>query len=128
MDNEPTSALVGDGYEITGRIRGVPRLYPSTTITYRPMTRTEINAQSKSIIDSTDEVLQEKLASQAVAKHLKVWNLTDRSGATLPINEKTLLNLQARLFQRLYAIIMGREPVDEFVDNEAAADEGAAKN
>lgn len=120
--------FITDGQHVTGKINGVARLYPDVVVTYRPMTRTEVNAQSTKILVTEDAALQEKLSSSALERHLKSWNLKLRDGSVAPINQATLLALQPALYERLYRVIMGRQAPDEILEGEEALSPESPKN
>lgn len=122
------TGFIPDGHNVIGKIHGVPRLYPDVTITYRPMTRSEVNAQSTKVLADNDPYAQEKHSAAAIKRHLIDWTLRMPDGNKAPIEEAVLFKLQPRLYERIYATIMGRVPPDEYIEGEEAARGDTAKN
>lgn len=108
---------IPDGYTITAKINGVRGFYPDIIITYRPLTRGQVNAVATklSMDESPDE--QEKICCKVVVDHLKAWDLKFRD-SKLPITVDVVSHLGSALFDRLYNILMGRSAPDEYLDNE----------
>lgn len=109
-----STGYIPDGYTRKGFIRGVSRLFPDVKFIYRPILlaeRAELNAK----LALADAKQVEKLAADAVAKHVVSWDMQHEDN-TLPIDAATILRLEPSLFDRLYSIIHGRQAGDEAPD------------
>lgn len=123
-DNGHLSAFIDDGYSLKGKIFG-KGLHPDVTIGYRPMTKSQTAQTQNAVVESLDrgdgkEVI---VASKTICSQVFEWDLGRKIDVT------NVQRLHPSLFERMYAIVMGRDVPDEFLgDEEYQNQEEAEKN
>ncbi len=104
--------FIPDGWTDSGTIAAWPRLYPAVKITWRPMLTTEIAEHFDRAAELKAPQARQLIAA-TLTNRLKSWDLKDEKGQVLPIKADVLLKVKDQLFQRLWLVVMGREPPDE---------------
>lgn len=126
------ASYIPDGYTEKGYIEGVPRLYEALRFKFRPM-RIEDGSEFLDLLSKMSAKPREGevFTAKMLAKRVLEWDLKDK-GQTLPLDVKTLLGVQRRLFYRLMAIVLGtdasdmdpawsEQEQDEFLERKATA-------
>jgi hypothetical protein len=103
-----------DGYSCGGYVAEVPRLHEALVFAYRPATQQQRAAVHRALRDATDPKRAESLAAQAIVSQLIEWDLKrSDTKAAVPLTVESMLRVQPRLFDRLFAIVVGNEASDE---------------
>lgn len=102
---------IPDGYTQRGYIEASEGKHGPLAFTFRPMLPEER--------DAVEEVLAirparegSQVAAAAVAHALFEWDLRDENGCPLPVGLDCVRRLRPSLFDKLYAVVSGREPSD----------------
>lgn len=109
MENAFIDGTLEDGY-----IKEFKSVHPACSFRYRPMLLEQRAMMVKKCSVMRDAAQAELLVASELAKHLKEWDLLDRSGNPVPIEGKTIAKLKFYLFNRLAGIILyGTEGSDD---------------
>lgn len=108
---------IGDGYEESGVITGIPGLYPTIFIRWRPMLIEERATYLKTA-ERLSGVQLRQLAASRMERHLTEWDVKDAGDHVVPITVASLMRLKERLFNRLFSIISNEEPPDIITDQD----------
>lgn len=100
-----------DGYTEGGIFFEKPGLYPRVEFTFRPMTIAEIVDYEKAANQLKGMNLR-RLAARCIGTHIKSWDLKDRAGVVLPLDDATVLRLKDVLFNRFFAVVSTQEAPD----------------
>jgi hypothetical protein len=105
MSTENIFGLLPDGYDFSGYLAGVPRLYPPVRFKYRPMLRAERAALARASEGLTGEEQVKRMAAD-LEKRIKSWDFPR------PPKAETFLRLAPAFFDRLFAAVVGDIPPD----------------
>lgn len=129
---------IDDGYDIPGYIAaptpdlGGRSLWKPLEFTYRAATRPEwlrldakvAQIERNRLNDPECAVKAEQEACDFAAKHLRSWNFQDRMGTVLPMDGKSVMQMHANLFLRLYLIIRGDQLSDPLPNGDVPKTDG----
>lgn len=104
------AGYIDDGYTKEGFIEGDRNFHPPLTFAYRPALSKEtlyIQRKVRELGGSEHVDECEKLCARFMAKHIIEWDLKDRSGIILDIEENILLNIEPHLSGKLFRIVAG---------------------
>lgn len=100
-----------DGYTETGTIAGVAGLHPDLTISRRPVLIDERTAYYQVAEKLTGTALNHHAAT-LIAGKLRSWDLKDHKGQPVPIEIVNAKRVQPKLFDALFAVLIGDKPFD----------------
>jgi hypothetical protein len=109
--SEVLAFIPDDGYSESGVLFAVPGLYPSVRLEWRPMTQ-EVRAEYYKASEKLQDFPLRRLAAGYLAKHLKSWDLKNRKGEALPVNQTNALRVKEKLFNRMFRVVLNEEPPD----------------
>lgn len=101
-----------DGYTEEGYIAAAPRLHPALHFKFRPA----LLADRVDYVTAAEKLKGWKARqyeAALLARKLVDWSLCDGRGQPVAVNEGNLLRLKAKLFDRLFNVVMGEQAPDE---------------
>lgn len=98
-------AYIDDGYTAETTIPAASGIHPAVKITYRPA----LAEERYQILRVTDVDGKEHVGRLAklVKRHLEAWNVKDRKGNVVPIEESFIRRVQPALLGKITDIILG---------------------
>lgn len=103
--------LPDDGYTEDAYIAAVPGIHGAFRFKYRPMLIEEQSALSFAGREMKPAAYDQKCGKEMAAK-LVEWSLCDKRGEPVPVSVRAVLMLKPRLFNRLFAIVLGNDASD----------------
>lgn len=103
--------LIPDGYTEAGYIAPVPRLHSGIRFKFRPMLH-EVKTALLVGMERKTPAQRSRIVSEAVAKHVTEWDVTDANGAAAPITLASVQHLRPALVDDLYNIVSGWKASD----------------
>lgn len=126
------SLFIDDGYNVSGCLKGEPKLHPPLRFTYRPCLAAERQAwwdfeERQDRAPNPDPAVKSRRKIEIMAAHIVSWEACDRSGRPMPVDAQALARLHPNLHDRLFNVILGVVPPDDAPDApRTTPDEGAA--
>lgn len=114
--------FIDDGYNQDAYLNRVPRLYAAARFKFRPMLHAERTAFQVKLGRVPDEQISEVMAV-AISNYVKEWDLKDGAGNTVPLKVESIRKIQPALFERIYAVLIGRDGGDPDPNQPATPDE-----
>ncbi len=113
--------FIDDGYTEPGYIAAVPGFHGALEFEFRPLLA-EIRDKLQRM-QLNDVAKGHKEAREELARSLKDWNLTDRTGAKVKIAPANIARLRPMLQDKLYGILTGQMASDLKPEETPAASE-----
>lgn len=94
-----------DGYTLTRFVKGIPRMYPDTRFSFRPVTPLE-RARALDWRRSMSEEQATLAMAKAASSRITEWNCRDRSGTALKPTAANMLRQHPELLNRICNIVI----------------------
>ena len=100
------SHYIPDGHTDTAFIKGVPNVFPDTSITYRPMLHEDRMALDAAIIKGDPRQKSQAIIGQ-ICSFVLSWDCVKPDGKTVELVPDEVRRLRNALIERIYDIILG---------------------